>query len=134
MANNLTTYLADNLLDHLTGRVAYTKPTNTYAALFTVAPAQSGGGTEVAAANGYIRQQITWGAASARVISHTADIRFPAGVANASGNWGTVVAIGIFDALTSGNLLLFGTLSASVTVNSGDAFKLVTGALTVALS
>lgn len=136
MAGNITDYLENKILDHVVGssRPAYTQPTATYAALFTVAPTDSTGGTEVALANNYARQSITWGAASGGAISNSADIRFPANPAtNATGTWGTVVAIGIFDASTSGNLLWYGPLSSSVTVTTGDSFKIATGGLTLAL-
>jgi len=138
MADNLADYLEVKLLDHMTGKTAYTKPTNVYAALFTVAPTDAGGGTEVSG-GGYARQQITWGGAVTAgngdtTTANSADIRFPSGVADATTDWGSIVAFGVYDSLTDGNLLFYGSLSASVVVNSGDSFKLVTGALTVSLS
>lgn len=133
MAGNLTDFLETALLDHCTGRATYAKPTNTYLALFTVAPGEASAGTEVASSGGYERQQITWGAANTGAISTSADIRFPPASALATTDWGTVVALGIFDTLTSGNLLWYGTLSASVTVNSGDSYTIQTGGLTLTL-
>ena len=133
MAGNLTDYLETALLDHCTGRATFTKPTNTYLALFTVSPGETASGTEVASSGGYGRQVITWGAANAGAISNSAVIRFPAGSSMASTNWGTVVALGIFDALTSGNLLWYGVLPSSVTINSGDSYTIQTGGLTLTL-
>ena len=39
-------YLEDKVLDHVFGGVAYTQPTK-HVALYTVAPTDTGGGTEV---------------------------------------------------------------------------------------
>lgn len=133
MAGNLTLYSENELLEHITGKSAYTKPTNTYLGLFLVAPDDDGdGGTEVSASGAYARQQISWGTAVDGAISNNAAIRFPAS-GNASANWGTILAVGIFDALTAGNLLWYGTLASSVTINSGDSWTLTTGAVTLAL-
>ena len=46
-----------------------------------------------------------------------AAITFPAPTAN----WGTVTGAGIYDAASGGNLLIYSTLTASKTVNNGDA-------------
>jgi hypothetical protein len=37
-----------------------------------------------------------------------------------SANWGTIVAFGLFDASTNGNLLIHGAVSPSKVVNNGD--------------
>lgn len=127
MPDAFTDYAGDALLEHILGRTALVAPTETYAGLFLIAPTSSTAGTELAVGE-YIRQQISWGEALGKEIANDADIRFPASL-NATVTWGTVVAIGIFDQLTSGNLLLFGSLSAPVTIDIGNAFKVVTGGL-----
>lgn len=133
MAGNISNYAENKILEHVTGVTTFTKPTNTYAALFTVAPTDSTAGTEVVAGNGYARQQITWGTASNGSISNSAEIRFPTSPSNATAAWGTIVAVGIFDTSSAGNLLWYGNLSASVTVGNGDAFKIAAGGLTLSL-
>ena len=40
-------YLEDKVLDHVFGGTAYTAPSTLYVALYTVAPTDTGGGTEV---------------------------------------------------------------------------------------
>lgn len=132
MAGNLTNYLENVLLEHSTGKTSWTKPTNTYAALYTVAPTDSTSGTEVASASAYARQVITWGTAASGSIANSANIRWPS-TGSATGSWGVVVAVGIFDALTSGNLLWYGPLSASVTIATGDSFQITSGGLTLTL-
>lgn len=132
MAGNLTNYLENALLEHSTGKTTWTKPTNTYGALFTVAPTDSAAGTEVASSNGYSRQQISWGSAANGAIANNAAINWPS-TGSATGSWGTIVAVGVFDALTTGNLLWYGPLSASVTIGTGDSFSITTGGLTLTL-
>ena len=111
---------------------AGTGPTNLYVGLFTASPSDTGGGTEVSGGS-YARVTVasslanwagTQAAASTAVSSGTGGttsnnnaITFPAPTAN----WGTVVAAGIFDASTGGNLLTFSALTTSKTVNNGDA-------------
>lgn len=129
MAGNLTDYLELALLEHSTGRAEFTKPTATYAGLFLVAPTDSAAGTEVSAAD-YDRIEISWGAAASGAIANDAEINF----GSASSNWGTIVALGILDQLTTGNLLWYGTLGNTVTINSADSYKISTGGLTLALN
>ena len=49
--------------------------------------------------------------------SNNGTVTFPAPTAN----WGVVTGFGIFDATTAGNLLIYGALTVSKTVNNGDA-------------
>lgn len=129
---NLSTYLSDKLLDHAMGSTAYTMPT-TYLALFTTNPTMPAGtgGTEVSGGS-YARVAIAsdWAAASAESKSNNVTISFAA----ATANWGTVVGVGIFDALTGGNLLAAGALGSSQVVNSGGTFSITSGNLTVTFS
>jgi hypothetical protein len=132
MAGNISNYLETKLLEHSLGKTAFTLPTNVYAALYTVAPTDAGGGTEVTVANGYARVVTSWNSAVNGAITNAADIRFPS-ASTATGTWGTVVALGLFDASTNGNLLWYGPLSASVTINNGDDFRIAAGGLTITL-
>lgn len=131
MANNLSDYLENKLLDHIIGKTSYTMPT-AYVALYTVAPTDSGGGTECTGGS-YARVATsgsTWNAASSGSNSNASDIVFP----EATASWGTVVAVGILDASSAGNLLWYGTLTANKTVDSGDTVRFVAGDLTTALN
>jgi len=112
------------LLDWLMTTGSATRPTAWYVGLFTAAPSDSGGGTEVSG-SGYAREAVTFAAASTPggTTSNTGDISFTA----AGGNWGTITHIGIFDASTSGNLLWHGAMTASKIVNDGDTLQFSTG-------
>lgn len=126
MPGSASDYLENNLLDHSLGTTTYTKPTTVYAALYTVAPSDSTAGTEVTGGS-YARKVITFAAASAGTTSNSANVDFdnmPAA---------TVVAVAVMDAITSGNLLYWGTLTTSRTVTAGDSIRIATGALVVSL-
>ena len=113
-------YLENKLLDYVFSATAYTPPATLYVALFTVTPTDAGGGTEVSGGS-YARVAVTnnatnFPAASAGSKSNGTQITFPTPTAN----WGTIVAFGVFDAVTAGNLLYWGAISPSKTVNNGD--------------
>jgi len=120
----MSDYLEAKLLDHCFRNVVYTPPATVYLALYTVAPTDAAGGTQVSGGS-YARQPISFSAAVSGIgkVSNSASLTFtnlPAG---------TIVAAGIFDALTVGNLMLWGTLSASRTVALGDNLTVALGDL-----
>lgn len=129
----MSDYLENKLIDHLFRGVAFTAPAQLHVALYTAAPSDSGGGTEVSGGS-YARAALApsaanWSATNSvgstanpsagtsGATSNNGAITYPAPTAN----WGVIVAFGIFDAASAGNLLFFGNLSASKTVNNGDA-------------
>jgi hypothetical protein len=121
------TYAHSNaVIDHFLRNSAQTSPTTVYFALFTVAPTQSGGGTEVTGGS-YARIAATFGAPANGVSSNSAPVTFP----TATASWGTVVAAGIFDALSGGNLLYYGTLGTPKTVGNGDSISFASAAFAV---
>lgn len=119
------------LLDFLMTNGTATRPTAWYVGLFTAAPNDAGGGTEVSG-NGYARQAVTFAAATsgAGTTANTNDVVFTA----AGGAWGTITHIGIFDADTAGNLLWHGGLVASKTVADGDTLQFSTGNIDLTLA
>lgn len=130
----MTDYLEGELIKHIFRAGSFTKPTALYVALFTAAPNDAGGGTEVTGGS-YARAQLdpadaNWAAPNAGdgVTSNAAAITFPAPTAN----WGSVTHFAIMDASTAGNMLFHGALTASKTVNNGDpAPEFAIGDLTV---
>jgi hypothetical protein len=111
----LSDYAENKLLDHLLGKTSFTMPASVRVALFTAAPSDAGGGTEVSGGS-YARQAIVVNSSSGGATNPNADVTFPV----ASASWGTVTHVGIFDAASGGNLLMWGALSASKTIASGD--------------
>lgn len=128
-SGGVTTYLANELLDHLLVNAAYTAPANLYTGLFTAAPGDAGGGTEVSG-NGYARQLTAFGSASNGVASSSADESWTA----SGGDFGTLTHGGVFDALTTGNLLFYNSLSASQAVTDGTTYTIASGNISVGLA
>ena len=122
-------YLEDALINATLRNTTFTAVATPYVALFTSDPTDAGSGTEVSGGS-YARTAVTMGAPSNGVSTNSADVTFP----TATGSWGTVGWIGIYDASTSGNLLYHTALDASKTVGSGDIFKINTGNLSVTLA
>lgn len=129
---NISDYLSAALLNHSLGVAPYTMPSAVYAGLYGVAPTASGGGTEVTAAD-YVRVPMTFGLATTGTIATTADVRFPATGVTLS-NWSNVLAMGILDSPTGGNLLFFGPLSALVTLGINQSFTIPATDLVITLS
>jgi hypothetical protein len=112
------------LLDWLMTNGSATRPTAWYVALYTAAPSDSGGGTEVSG-NGYAREAVTFAAATSPggTTSNSGAVTFTA----SGGNWGSITHIGIHDAVSGGNLLWHGAMTASKTVNDGDTLEFSIG-------
>ena len=125
----MSNYLENALINGTIRGTTFTAPATVYVGLFTSDPTDAGSGTEVSGGS-YARQSATFTAPSNGATVSNADITFP----QATGNWGTVGWIGIFDALTTGNLLYHTALDASKTIETGDIFKISSGNLSVTLS
>jgi hypothetical protein len=129
----LTNYLENRLLDWVfRGGSSYDSPSVLYFALFTTPPTDAGGGVECSG-GGYARAEVEASSSSfsgtqgpgttdpsygtSGTIYNNVHITFPSPTAG----WGTVTAMGVFDAATGGNLLVYGPLTPSKVVNANDA-------------
>lgn len=121
-------YLENKILDHVLKNTSYTSPTTVYCAAYTSDPGETNTGTEVSG-NAYARVAITFGSASSGSSTNSADIVFP----TASGSWGTITHFAIFDQLTTGNMLVYGALTGSVAVASGQRLRFDATTLSVSL-
>jgi len=137
-------FLENMIVDWIFRTRTPAKPTALYVALFTAAPSDAAGGTEVTGGS-YSRVNLApldanWAATqggnsgnssgSGGATSNSAAITYPAPTAN----WGTVTHFGIFDAITGGNLLIWDALTAARTILNGDpapAFAIGQLAITV---
>ena len=129
-------YLEDSIINAVfRGTTFPAAPANVYVALFTAAPSDSGGGTEVTGGS-YTRVAVTtsggWAATSGGNgrTYNLSTISFP----TATATWGTIVAFGIFDASTNGNLLFYGNLVFSRAVNNGDSVLFQAGQLQITVA
>ena len=118
----MSDYLENEILDHILGTGSYTMPSAVYVGLSTGSFNDDNSGTELTG-NNYAREAITFCAASSGTASNNAAVEFNA----ATGSWGTVSHFGIFDAASSGNLLIHGALTASKVIETGDILKIAIG-------
>ena len=123
----MTNYLEEKLIDHLFKAVAYShsSPASWFIALLTAAHGEdSAGGTEVSTSGTtYARVAVTRGSGFTRASS--SDIRTVENAATItfgvpSANWGQVTHVGLYDAVTSGNLIIEAQLQFPKTINNGD--------------
>jgi hypothetical protein len=125
----LSDYAENALLDWLMGGATPSRPSTRYLALFTSATDDASGGTEMSG-GGYARQTITCGAASGGTCSNTNSLTFtisgvdPAAFTHAA----------VFDALTNGNRLWHGALTASKDLGDGDSIVFAVGELDFTLA
>jgi hypothetical protein len=77
--------------------------------------------------SGYARVSATFNAAASGTADNASAIQFAA----ATGSWGSVSHFGVFDAASSGNLLIHGAFSAAKTIASGDILKIDAGDLDI---
>jgi len=118
----MSDYLENEILDHILGTGAYTMPSTVYVGLSTGSFNDDNSGTELSG-SGYARQSIAFNAATSGTADNSGAVDFPA----ATGSWGTVSHFGLFDASTSGNLLIHGALTASKVVDTGDILRIAAG-------
>jgi|TARA_B110000881_G_C18540087_1_gene498049 hypothetical protein len=125
---SFTNFLETEILDHVFAGAAYSAPSQHYLGLFTAAPGEAGGGTELSG-SAYVRKAVNF-ATSGATTSNNAAIEFP----TATGSWGTVTHVGVFDAASSGNLMAYATLSSSKAIATGDVFRVPSGDLDITLN
>lgn len=107
---------------------AVTRPTAWYLAVYTVAPGEGGGGTECSGTS-YARQAVTM-SVTGDTATNTANVEYPV----AGSSWGTLVAVGVFDASSGGTLIAYGNLQASKTIDTGDVFRVPAGDIDVTMN
>lgn len=121
-----STFLQSAMLESVLGGSAYTKAATVYIAL------KDAGGTELSG-SGYARVSVTndstsWNTSSAGS-AKTNKIAFTFPIA--TGSWSAAHSVAIYDDPTAGNLLYSGTLTADVTVASGESCHFIIGALSI---
>ena len=124
--SQMSNYLENELLDHALGTGSFTMPATVYLALYTSNPADDNSGTEVSG-SGYARNAITFGAAASGAATNSSQETFTA----SGGSFGTVTHIGLLDASTAGNLLVYGALTSSKTIADGESLVFATSSITV---
>lgn len=127
----LSDYAEKAVLDWLMGGATPTRPSARYLALYTAAPSDSGGGTEMSG-GGYARQAVTCDAATsgAGTCSNNNALTFTISGVDPQ----PFTHAGIFDAVSGGNLLWQGPLAASKDLGDGDQIVFAAGELDFTLA
>ena len=140
----MSNYLENQLVDHILRGQTFspTSPANVFVGLFTAAPNDAGGGTEVSGGS-YARASVarslaawagtqsagstTASSGTGGVTSNNTTIAF----ATPTASWGTVTRFAIFDAVTGGNMLFHGSLTIPQTINTGNTVSFAPGTLQI---
>ena len=123
-----TNFLEDQFLQASLTGATYTGAANVYVSLYSVAPGESGSGTELSG-SGYARQEAVFTVSAGNgIATNNSAVVF----GNATADWSTAVAYGIVDASTSGNILYTGALVPTQTLL--DTFNLTFGAGNISVS
>ena len=138
-------YLENKLLDHTLRYSAapYTGVSTLYLALFnntstnTAANLEAGTLTDETSTSStaYARKAVTFAAASGTnpcSSATNATVTFDA----ATANWGTITHVAVMDGATAGagNVLFWGAVTTSKTIETGDTFQVTSGNLTISLA
>jgi hypothetical protein len=124
---SLTNAFETTTLTWLLTASSATRPTAWYIGLFTAPPGEAGGGTEVSG-NAYVRKAVTF-TVTGNTASNDGAVEWPV----ATGSWGTITDVAIFDAVTGGNMIGYATLTIAKTIATGDVFRIPLGDLDVTL-
>jgi hypothetical protein len=120
---SISNYAELKILDHTTGKAAWTMPTTVYVKLHTADPGEA---ATSSAASETTRKSVSWSSAASGSI-----------VSSATVEWTSVASTEVYthwslwDDSTAGNALWIGALSAPASVTAGDTFQIT--ALTLSL-
>jgi hypothetical protein len=131
-------YLENAVLNHVLTATAYTAPGTRYLALFINTSGSAATNLEAGtlsdevttSGSAYVRKTVTFAAASSGTSATNATVTFDA----ATANWGTITHVAVMDASTGGNVLFWGAVTTSKTIETGDTFQVSSGNLTVSLA
>lgn len=103
-----------------------TRPTNWYLGLFTSNPGE-GGGTEISG-NGYTRKAVTF-TVTGDTATNSGAVEFDV----ATGSWGTISHVAVFDAASGGAQIAYAALTTAKAIDTGDVLRFPVGDVDVTL-
>jgi hypothetical protein len=113
---SISNYAELKILDHTTGRAAWTAPTTVYLKLHTGDPGEDGTAN---AATETTRKSVSWNAAASGSIGSSATVEWTnVSTTETYSHWS------LWDNLSAGNCLWSGALSSSAAVTAGDTFQI----------
>jgi hypothetical protein len=124
-------YLENKLLDHTLRNTAFSQPSALYLGLFTADTGLEANSPSAEVSGGsYARKTVAFAAASSGSAATNATVTFD----TATANWGTITHVAVMDASSSGNVLFWGAVTTSKTIENGDTFQVSSGNLTISLA
>lgn len=133
-------YLENKVLDHVLRVASYTQPSGLWLALFTNTSGNAASNLEAGtltdeistSGSAYSRQSISFNSASSGSSASSATVTF----STATSNWGTITHVAVMDGGTAGagNVLFYGAVTTSKTIENGDTFQVSSGNLTISLA
>ena len=115
---SISNYAELKILEHTTGKTAWTIPTNVYVKLHTADAGEAGTSS---AATETTRKVAAWATASSGAIATSATIEWTNVAATETySHWS------LWDDVSAGNCLWTGALSSSAAVTAGDTFQITT--------
>lgn len=131
----ITYYSANRILDKNFGATAYTEPSTYYFGLSTTTIQIDGSGATEPSGGAYARVSLAnnktnWGNASNASLTNAAAVQF----AESTSSWGTITYVGIWDALSSGNIWFFDALSPARAVASSTTVVFAISSITVQMT
>lgn len=131
---SLALYAENEFLEHIVGKAAIFSIPTVYVALFIVSPTHEDGtgGTEASLGN-YARKSTAaadWNNAANGAIDNANAITF---IECADADWGEINGFALYDALSAGNMLVWGNLTTPKTITITDTLQFPAGDLNVTL-
>jgi hypothetical protein len=134
---SLTNFARNKIQDYLLGNVSFTTSGSYYLALSTTSVSISGSNvTEPAGAVGYARQPIAnnkvtgFTYSSSGCLVNYSDITFPI----STGSWGTITDAALYDAVTSGSVWFYTTLTTPKIIQTDTTITFSASALSFGLT
>jgi hypothetical protein len=127
--SEFSNYLENKIVEHFFQGATVTAPANLYVALHSADPTDAGTGAELTG-NGYARQSGSFGAPSNGVATNNAEIEF-----TATGDWSNATHFALWDASTSGNMLMYSALDSAVDLDSsGQKIVFAVDSITITIT
>lgn len=105
-----------------------TRPTAWYLGLFTANPNEDGSGATEISGNGYARKSVTF-TVSGNLATNSAAVEFDV----ATGSWGTISHVAVFDASSGGNQIAYAALTTSKAIDTDDVLRFPAGDVDITL-
>ena len=105
-----------------------TRPTAWYLGLFTANPDEDGSGATEISGNGYARKSVSL-SVSGNLATNSAAVEFDV----ATGSWGTISHVAVFDASSGGNQIAYAALTTSKAIDTDDVLRFPAGDVDITL-